>query len=133
MDPNEARAHIQEAHRTFDELRCRDPKELASPELMELIHPLIHALDAVEKRVTRLDAPMFPRVSEKVNPIVKRQGERIRGVLGRLWGAVSRRVPFRREQPALAGATLQIGHEVTELKEEVRSLRQAMEAMARKA
>jgi len=134
MNQNEARIHIEEAHRAYDELRSRDLKEVASPDLIQLIHSLIHALDAIEKRVTRLDGPMFPRISERVNPIVKREGDRIRGVLGRVWGAVSRRMPrFRREQPALAGTTLQIGHEVTELREEVRSLRQAMEAMARKA
>ena len=134
MDPHEARTQIEEAHRTYDELRSRDLKEIGIPDLMQLIHSLIHALDAVEKRVTRLDGPMFPRISERVNPIVKRQGTRIRGVLGQVWGAISRRMPhFRREEPALAGTTLQIGHDVTELREEVRSLRQAMEAMARKA
>ena len=133
MHPNEARSHIEEAHRAYDELSSRDRKEVASADLMQLIHPLIHALDAVEKRVTRLDGPMFPRISERVNPIVKRQGTRIRGLLGRMWGAVSRRMPhFRRDEPALAGTTLQIGHDVTELREEVRSLREAMEAMVRK-
>jgi hypothetical protein len=133
MDPNEARTYIEEAHRAYDDLRSHDLKEVASPDLMQLIHPLIHALDAVEKRVTPLDGPMFPRISERVNPIAKRQGDRIRRVLGGVWGAVSRRMPhFRRDEPALAGTTLQIGHDVTELREEVRSLRQAMEAMARK-
>jgi hypothetical protein len=133
MHPNEARSHIEEAHRAYDDLRSRDPKEVASPDLIELIHPLIHALDAVEKRVTRLDGPMFPRISERVNPIVKRQGTHIWGVLGRVWGAISRRMPhFRRDEPALAGTTLQIGHDVTELREEVRSLRQAMEAIVQK-
>ena len=144
MNKNEARAHIDDAHRGYESwqrgVRGRQPDSTADggvpAELVvaEVLHHLIHAVDTIEKRLSRLDGPMFPKLNAKVSPLVERNRERISHVFRRAQTAVGGKLPhLKRKQSALEGETLLIGHEVTELRDEVRSLREAMEALARKA
>lgn len=143
MERDQTRNHIEEAHRGYEALHNRansptggsaaSPGDYVDASIVEVLHHLVHAVDEIETRVTRLDGPMFPKLNERISPIVRRNSERVRGVLHRTRTAIGSKLPgFRREQPAPGGASLQIGYEVAELRNEVRSLREAMEALARK-
>jgi hypothetical protein len=136
------RRYIEDAHNQHEALRtafkAASPPATAQEEahfrqtLDDLLHSLIHALDLIEKRVDRLDAPLIPDLSPYLPETLKKQAGRV-GALAQRAGArassmrqsIARRL--RRTRPAG-----ELQNEVAELKGEIHSIREAMETLLRR-
>jgi chromosome segregation ATPase len=140
------RSYIEDAHKKHEALKkllkaaatpatAEESKRLTQS-LDDILHSLIHAVDLIEKRVDKLDAPLIPDISPYLPESVKKQADRLGALAQRartrassMGQSVSQRI-HRRKEPSAATPELQ--NEVAELKGEIHSIREAMETLLRR-
>ena len=145
MSHDKIRDYIDQAHLEFDRLKESQTSSGTAQDhfnqaILETLHKVIHALDSIERRVGTMRQPAPSKIATVAGPVVKREAERARALLERGRGRVlrfqrrlSRSVAsLRRTDDTAEQPPEELQREIAELRGDVRSVRDAMEALAKR-